>query len=343
VAEKINETKKDKKKTAKKVGKIRRLIRWFKWPCRLFIYISLLIAVSGVFLQFYLNSDSGKQYIENTLSDLLKREVNIETLYFHCLSGFTMEGLRIKEDPDFSESRDFLSLEALTLEIRSFSLLTGTLYSKFRLSGLTVYLHRNTAGKFNFQSLLPEKTDPLIRIPESGKGSAQKKEKAVPLSIISLPLEAVILNRLADIEIIYIDDKLKKTIKISQIEAEFNIPSLLNKDISGAFNFAIFVKDNTEKTGFRLIDRPTHTLLIKTNIKNSKLNPYDVQVIVSQTMTFLDSGFEVDTRLLQKDPAKPFLQMKSTVDFPKLLALIGEIFPLPAQLPEIKGKAFFLG
>jgi uncharacterized protein involved in outer membrane biogenesis len=104
-----------------------------KFPRKLLIYLSIvLLTVSGLLaglvllLPWVVSSYWFKELAEKQVTKAIYRPIQLDVLRWHWPGSIQIEGLRIADDPAFS-NHPLLTLKTLSLAVNPFELLNRTL------------------------------------------------------------------------------------------------------------------------------------------------------------------------------------------------------------------------
>ncbi|MCP4694567.1 MAG: AsmA family protein, partial [Desulfobacterales bacterium] len=198
---------------------------------RAFIWSAIVLGVGavllGCFLFFLPNLVSSQWFrtlLEEKASEAVQRPVQIEELDWKWSDGFSLEKLRVADDPVFSDE-PLISINEIRLDIAYGEILNGRLDSLFYLDGLNARVIRDKTGKTNVEKLLSTLAPPGPEKEEPPPDDAEKPPLSLPLDVKS----TIDLKNIS----IFIDDRLTgEQYEVRNAAFRLDAPSVLHEPIS---------------------------------------------------------------------------------------------------------------
>jgi hypothetical protein len=286
-----------------------------RFPRKLLVYLSIaLLAFLGLLvglvllLPWAVSSHWFKDFAEKQAAGAIHRPIRIDVLRWQWPGSIQIEGLRITDDPAFSE-RPLLKLKTLRLAVDPFGLLDRTLRVDCKLSGLEIGLIRHQNGRTNLESLLRQ-----IRTVES-----DKKKTVRGTQIPAVPVDLAGSMQLSQINI-RVDDHLNgKRLRFKDAAINLDFPALFSAPVR------LNVKSELEVDGNEV--PPFQLTVVGENFFNSA-----GALDLSEAKLDLNGSLPGAQISIRGHPASEEVESKVTIDLARLTAILKPL--LPANLAD---------
>ncbi|MFH2219460.1 MAG: AsmA family protein [Pseudomonadota bacterium] len=153
--------------TSKTVSKRRYMQKFLIWLLVTVTAAASLMIGSVFLLPGFVSADRFKKLLEDRASKALDRPVQIERLKWKWTSGVVMEGIKIKDDPEFSDGLLFY-IEKVRMTVSVNKILDRRLSLDCNAYGLDARLIRKENGDTNLDSLLSQRKKTATEEPLPG-------------------------------------------------------------------------------------------------------------------------------------------------------------------------------
>ena len=202
----------------------RRLPKWLLWLLCGVIFVILIIGTTLFFLPEIVSTGWFRHRMEQQASLILKRNVQIGNLHWTWSRGIQLEGLRIDDDPAFSD-RPIISMEGLSILPELSGIFKSSLPFDLKVEGLDIRLIRNPDGRTNIEAL-------LASLESADKPEAETAQKAPQPLSFSIPFDLKACVEVSDTSIKVLDRISDQTLTAHDISLLLEAPSLLREPVS---------------------------------------------------------------------------------------------------------------
>ena len=209
--------------------KRRRAGKWLIWFGASLLILIALVATAVLFLPRLVSTEWFRNRFEQQASQSLDRAVQVESLTWTWSRGIILEGVRIADEPDFSD-KPMLELGYAHLFVDVGSLLRRKILFDIDLDGLSARLIRSSDGRTNLERLLAKFQPFEKKAPEPFQPSEEKAPEFPGEDWRTLTFEApkVVEGhvRLKNLSLLYEDRLRGSTLKADEGSLQLDIPSM---------------------------------------------------------------------------------------------------------------------
>ena len=294
--------------------KRRRAGKWLLWFGASLLILIALVATAVLFLHRLISTEWFRNRFEQQASQSLDRAVQVESLTWSWSRGIILEGVRIADEPDFSE-KPFLELGYVHLFVDVRSLLRRKILFDIDLDGLSAHLIRSSDGRTNLDRL-------LAQFQPSEKKAPEAPGEDWRTLTFEAPKEVEGHVRLNNLSLLYEDRLRGSTLKADQGSLQLDIPSM-DQPIE------LKASLNLEMDG-----KPLQGIHVSARVENFTDSHGRIAPVLAETHVEVTvPGARV---LVDGSPADTSLDTRIHLD---LAQLLGSVEPfLPADLPTGTGS-----
>ncbi len=251
------------------------------------------------------------EFIENRMSGTFNRSVHIEKIQWKWSEGILIEGIRMADDPAFSD-KPLLSVKRATAEINIKVIKNPCLLFNFFLDGMDIRLIRDEKGQTNVEKLLSQ-----IR-----PSQREKKEKSQTSLVMPIDIQSKIyLNKIFFLA----EDRMTgRHLKLKDASIHLDMPSLYSQPM------ALSISSDMELDG-RQVPRSHLKVLVKNMFDSQGMpNLAGVYADIESTLPGLHLAIRSDLK-------ERTLKSQAEVNLSQLTEVLKPFMPRPISATEITG------